>query len=148
MENPTTEVPVGSNPRCSRCSECKESFRPNLRLKTRQKTCCKRECQLKQRARYRQQYRRKNLGSEQEYSDKAKENRPFNFWKTYRKNHPGSSERNRLNTKLRKRLSRAGLQRQLDIVQVIDPPGYFDLFLEFATSHRSLIAVCGGSQAA
>jgi hypothetical protein len=105
-------------------------------------------CQLKHRARYRRDYRREFRETDQEYADKAKTSRPKEYWKNYRKTHPKSTELNRLNTRLRKQLSRAGLQRQLDIVQVIDPPGYFDLFREFATSHRSLIAGCGGIESA
>jgi hypothetical protein len=40
------------------------------------------------------------------------------------------------------------LQRQLDIVQVIDPNGYFTLFHGFAMSHRSLLRACQATRAA
>jgi hypothetical protein len=132
-------------PRCSRCSECKKSFRPHPRLSSRQKICGEKACKLKHRARYKRSYRAQFPGPDQEYADKAKSNRPKAYWKNYRKKNPKSTERNRVNTKLRKRLARAGLQRQLDIVQVIDPPGYFETFCGFATSHRSLIERCGGT---
>ena len=148
MLDPQKSLPGILKPRRSRCSECKKSFRPNPRLKTRQKTCVERSCQLKHRARYRKRYRGANSGPEKEYRDKAKANRPAHFWKNYRKSNPQSSERNRLSAKLRKRLARAGLQRQLDIAQVIDPPQYFDLFLGFATSHRSLLEACQATHAA
>ena len=148
MPAPPRECAGGFGPRFGRCAECKQSFRPNPRLKSRQETCGKKECQLKHRARYRRRYRAVYAAADQEYADKAKANRPGDFWKNYRKSHPKSTERNRLNTRLRKQLKRAGLQRQLDIVQVIDPPGYFDLFSGFATSHRSLIEVCAGIGAA
>lgn len=148
MLDPSRAVSRGISPRCIRCLECKKFFRPNPRLKSRQKTCTRRKCQLAHRARYRKQYRRENADAEKDYQQKIRSNRPHNFWKSYRRNHPGSTERNRLNSKLRKRLRRVGLQRQLDIVQVLDPPGYFDLFHRFAMSHRSLLEACQATSAA
>lgn len=147
MLDPATALPGIFKPRCSRCSECKKSFRPNPRLKSRQKTCVERACQLNHRARYRKRYRGENIVAEREYQDKAKASRPAQFWKDYRKSHPQSSERNRSNSKLRKKLAGAGLQRQLDIVQVTDPLGYFDLFVGFTRSHRSLLEGCRATHA-
>ena len=129
----------GYSARTVRCTVCRKPFLPHPRLKSRQKTCTEKRCQLAHRSRYRKSYRRLNPQGEVEYQDKTKLNRSPTFWKTYRLNHPKSSERNRLNSKLRKQLSKVGLQRQLDIVQVIDPPGYFDIFEAFAMSHRSLL---------
>ena len=148
MQGPDNVLSGILKPRASQCSECQKSFRPNPRLKARQKTCMLKACQLKYRARYRKRYRGENSGPDKEYREKSKANRPARFWKNYRKSHLQSSERNRLNTKLRKKLKRAGLQRQLDIVQVIDPNGYFDQFLGFATSHRSLLRACEATHAA
>ena len=139
MLDPSNAVLDGFGSRCIRCLECKKSFRPNPRLKSRQKTCAQRACQLSYRARYRKNYRRENFKIEKEYRAKTKSNRPADFWKHYRKDHPKSSEHNRLNTKLRKQLRHAGLQRQLDIVQVIESPEYFTLYTGFAMSHRSLL---------
>jgi hypothetical protein len=141
MSDPTTTAPRGLKPLRVRCSHCKSWFCPSPRLKQRQKTCGKAICQRAYRASYRRQYRRKNPGPDREYEVKATTSRPKIFWKNYRKEHPASTQRNRDAARLRKRLLRAGLQRQLDIVQVIDPPGYFDDFHRFATSHRSLLAV-------
>ena len=148
MVDPIHAVRGSPSLRRARCSECKTSFRPHARLKLRQKTCGKRECQLAYRARYRHQYRIENPGPEKEYRDKTKAGCGASFWKNYRKTHPVSSERNRAATRLRSKLGAQGLQRQLDIVQVIDPPGYLDLFLGFATSHRSLIHACQATRAA
>lgn len=142
MPDPSKVLSRGSFSRCSCCSVCKKSFRPHPRLKARQKTCTQKTWQLAHRAHYRKQYRRENAEAEIDCQEKAVSNRAPGFWKSYRKNHPQSSERNRAQTRLRKQLRRAGLQRQLDIVQVIDPPGYFDLFHGFATSHRSLLDAC------
>jgi hypothetical protein len=148
MLDPSEAVFREFGSRCIRCAECKKSFRPHPRLKARQKTCTQRACQLAYRARYRKQYRRENAETEKDSQEKVKSNRASGFWKSYRKSHPQSSERNRAQTKLHKRLRQAGLQRQLDIVQVIDPPGYFDLFQGFATSHRSLLLACQATRAA
>lgn len=134
-------------PRCSRCSECKKSFLPSPRLKARQKTCGEKACQLKHRARYRRRYRCADPESEKEYRNKVKANRPPGFWGKYRRDHVESTERNRLNSKLRRRLKRAGLQRQLDIAQVTEPSGYFDHFCEFATTHQSLLEECRATSA-
>ncbi len=134
--------------RWSRCSECKKRFRPNPRVKSRQKTCGDAACVREHRARYRRQYREDNPGPDKEYRDKTKPARGANFWKNYRKAHPQSTERNRAHAKLRAALSRAGLQRQLDIVQVIDQPKLFELHQGFATSHRSLLEACWTKHAA
>jgi hypothetical protein len=132
----------------SRCSECKKRFIPSPRLKQRQKTCTEVICQRKHRSRYQRRYRSKNPEVEQESRRKIKEKRSKDFWKNYRKSHVESTERNRALTKLRKQLAAKGLQRQLDIVQVFDPPQYFGLFQEFATSHRCLIKRCRARRAA
>ena len=148
MLDPVKAVSKGFGPRSIRCCECKKLFRPHPRLKERQKTCAQRVCLLSYRARYRKQYRRANLEGEQDSQAKAKESRGADFWKTYRRSHPQSTERNRAQTRLRKQLRQIGLQRQLDIVQVIDPPGYFALFQGFAMSHRSLLESCRATRAA
>lgn len=148
MRNPELPLPGILHPKRACCSECKQTFLPHPRLKLRQKTCTLRACQLKHRARYRKRYRGENPGTEKEYRDKVKANRPASFWKQYRKKNPQSSERNRLNAGLRKKLVRAGLQRQLDLVQVLDSPGYFELFVGFATSHRSILEAWQATHAA
>lgn len=148
MLDPSQEVFRGFGSRRLRCVECKKYFSPHPRLKNRQKTCTQSACLLAYRARYRRQYRRENFQAEKDCREKIKSGRPKNFWKTYRKVHPESSARNRAQTKLRKQLGQVGLQRQLDIVQVIDTSGYFKLFQEFATSHRSLLKSCQATRAA
>lgn len=127
-------------PRFSNCTECKKRFAAHPRLKNRQKTCGSNACVLSHRARYRRTYRLKNPEAELHYSEKVKSNRCDDYWRNYRAQHHTATERNRLGSELRKRLRRQGLQRQFDIVEVVDPPGYFDLFHGFAMSHRSLLA--------
>jgi hypothetical protein len=103
---------------------------------------------LSHRARYRKQYRRENRQAESDSQEKTKSNQAQGFWKAYRAKNPRSTERNRAQTRLRNQLRRAGLQRQLDIVQVIDPPGYFELFAGFAMSRRSLLSSCRATRVA
>lgn len=148
MSDPAASAPRGLQPLRARCSQCKTWFRPCPRLKQRQKTCGEEVCQLEHRASYRRRYRNKNPGPNREYDVKAQAGRPKDFWKNYRKEHPSATQRNRVAAKLRKQLAKAGLQRQLDIVQVVDPPGYFELFQRFATSHRSLLEVFQTTHAA
>lgn len=148
MSDPAAPVPGCLKPLRARCSQCKIWFRPCARLKLRQKTCGKAICQLEYRASYRRQYRIDNPGANHEYEVKRRASRSAGFWKNYRKEHPASTQRNRDSAKLRKQLEKAGLQRQLDIVQVIDPLGYFELFHRFATSHRSLLEVFQSTHAA
>jgi len=125
-----------------RCVCCKKSFKPNPRLGQRQKTCGDSKCRLFQRARYRRRYRDDNSEAEAGYRNKQKEFREPGFWKAYRETHPESTERNRANSRLRKKLKKAGLQRQLDIAQLVDPPGNLEAVVEFATSHQSLLRKC------
>ena len=148
MLDPSPVVSKRFGSHVNRCSECKSTFRPHPRLKDRQKTCTKKTCQLSYRARYRKRYRRKNLQTETDSQAKTKSNRAPDYWKKYRAKNPSSSARNRAQTRLRKQLRQLGLQRQLDILQVFDPPGYFDLYQRFATSHRSLLLACQATRAA
>jgi hypothetical protein len=94
------------------------------------------------RAKYRRRYRKANPEAEKGYSDKQRESRGGRYWKAYREMHPDTTLRNRANGRLRKRLKKAGLQRQLDIVQLIDPIEKLDAVVGFATSHRSLLHEC------
>lgn len=125
----------------SQCQICRVYFHPNPRLGKRQKTCGKQECQKTHRAKYRRQYRRANRKIDQEYQAK----RPPDYWKKYRTEHSDYVIRNRAASRLRRQLARQGLQRQLDIVQLIEFPKKLDTFREFATSHRSLLHQCLGT---
>ena len=148
MAAPPREVAGGFGPGRTRCLECKKFFRPHVRLKDRQKTCAQADCRRRLRARYQQEYREKNPELELEYRQKRKQCLRPDFWKRYRMEHPDSTKRNRVQSKLRARLKRESLQRKLDIVQVIDPPGLFDHYHEFAMRHRSLIEEVAGISAA
>jgi len=148
MSAPPREVAGGFGRLRTRCSECKKFFRPHVRLKDRQQTCAEAACRRRMRARYQKKYRELNPNLEREYGEKRKQNLTPDFWKQYRRSHPASTKRNRDSSRLRARLKREGLQRKLDIVQVIDPPGLFDSFHGFATRHRWLIEEVAGISAA
>lgn len=125
-----------------RCVICAVSFRASPRLQTRQKTCGKACCVRSHRAAYRRQYRKSSQEAELGYQQKRKASQGVDYWKQYRDAHPVSTARNRANSRLRKLLLKSGLQRQLDIVQLIDPIEKLDVVVGFATSHRSLLEEC------
>ena len=130
------------------CDSCKSRFHPHPRLGTRQKTCGKASCRKQHRAGYRRQYRILNPQANQEYESKRRSLRAPDFWPKYRETHPAYAQRNRAQSRLRKKLKKCGLQRQLDIVQLVDPPEKLDQVVRFATSHRSLLRECRGRSAA
>ena len=124
------------------CVSCKSHFIPHLRLGIRQKTCGKDPCRRKQRAEYRKKYRRENPKIDREYELKRRSARSPDYWKSYRQKNSAYSDRNRAQAKLRNHLAKVGLQRQLDIVQLVDPPEKLASVVGFATSHRSLLEQC------
>lgn len=126
----------------ARCRVCKKPFIPHPRLSLRQKTCRETKCQLSHRAQYQRNYRQENRQAAEDCQSKQRATRGSLFWKSYRQTHPESTERNRANSRLRKRLKKAGLQRQLDIVELIDPIDNLNAVVEFATSHGSLLRKC------
>ena len=142
------EVRIRASGLQRRCVCCRELFRPHPRLGERQKTCGKDPCRRALHAAFRLRDRKENQQAERDIQKKRKESRAGDYWKNYRRDHPESTARNRANSRLRKQLARAGLQRQLDIVQLIDPPEKIDELVRFATSHRSLLYECLGKSAA
>jgi transposase len=126
------------------CLGCQNKFKPNHKLKGRQKTCGKQECRRKHRCFYQRRWRKLNQSVEQEYQAKRKSGREKDFWKEYRRLHPEYECRNRKLSRLRKRLKREGLQRKLDIVQVIENAKKLHSLNEFATRHRSFVLELNG----
>jgi hypothetical protein len=125
-----------------KCRVCRRQFVPHPRLGNRQQTCGSEKCRRVHRASYRRKYRSINSEAESGYEAKRKAARPKDYWKQYRDRHLESTTRNRAQSRLRKQLRRAGLQRQLDIVQLIDPIEKLETVVRFATSHRSLLEEC------
>ncbi len=121
-----------------KCSCCKKVFKINPRLGDRQKTCGEVACKKQHRSQYRRKYRKENEEVEREYQSKRKASLGSSYWREYRESHPEYAERNRRFSRLRKRLVKAGLQRQLDIAELIEFPNKLNSVTEFATSYRSL----------
>lgn len=117
-----------------RCTICRNKFSPSPRLGKRQKTCGKACCRKSHRAQYRRQYRKSNADTEKEYCSK----RAAGYWREYRSRHPEYVRRNRLRSRIAQRVRRLGLQRQLDIVELVEFPNKIEVIVEFATSTRSL----------
>jgi hypothetical protein len=132
------------------CVCCQVKFRPHPRLGLRQKTCGAASCRKRYRARYQHQYRQvpEHEKIEHDYEVERKKQRPPDFWKTYRDAHPEATQRNRANSRLKKRLTRDGLQRKLDIVQLFVPIDQSESLIRFATKHRSLLEKCARKTAA
>lgn len=75
-----------------------------------------------------------------------KREHPAGFWKEYRLKNPQSAKRNRAQARLRARLKRKSLQRNLDILQAAEFPQEFNAFVGFATLHQSSILQAFGKE--
>lgn len=104
----------------------------------RQKTCGLGACKKAQRAGYRRRYRKLNPAPEKEYQEKRKVLRSADYWRKYREVHPEYVKRNRFRSRLCQRLRREGLQRQLDILELVEFPKEMAKVEAFATSTRWL----------
>ena len=114
------------------CDSCRQPFRPHPRLKARQRTCGREACKKAHRAAFRREYRKQNPKAEQDIGAKAPGCAPAGLLERLSaESHPVATARNRANSRLRKMLSKAGLQRQLDIVQLIDPPEKLEVVVGF-----------------
>lgn len=122
---------ISQQPKNLKCPYCHKSFKPHVRLKARQQTCGEAVCRREHRRRYQKKYRKLNPGCEKK-RDPA-------YYRMWRSRNPKYVFRNRFFTALRKRMQRLGLQRKLDILQFIEPSGYFERYSQFATYHRSSI---------
>jgi len=90
------------------CICCSTPFTPHVRLKARQLTCSA-ECRKKRRATKMQAWRKNHPG----YNKPRKH--PPGFWKQYRASHPEGAARNREQSRLRAKLRRKSLQRNLEL---------------------------------
>ena len=131
--------------RSRKCPYCLIHFKPNFRLKDRQRTCGAETCRRKHRCGYQRRWRNLNPAIEGEYRAKRAGGLEKDFWKEFRLTHPEYEKRNRFFTNLRKKLRCKGLQRKLDILQAVESPNKLLDFTEFATRHRSIILESIGS---
>jgi len=60
------------------------------------------------------------------------------YWKKYRRTHPASTELNRIQTRIRKRIRKDGLQTRIDILQPIESKMKFWSLARFANRPRSI----------
>lgn len=123
--------------RKKRCPWCRKIFVPHSRLGDRQITCGSKECAKKQQHLNYKRWVRENLDDHRENQRDWRKDHP-EYWKTYRTDHPKYTEHNRIQTKLRKSLSKLGLQNKLDILQVAEKQVKFWNFARFAKQPRSI----------
>jgi len=83
-----------------KCLWCADPFFPNARLKSRQMTCGKNDCLLKQRRAAKKSWRWKHRALQRQMVRDWFAAHP-DYLKTYRGQHPGYQERNRRATRLR-----------------------------------------------
>lgn len=120
-----------------KCLWCSILFSPNHRLKGRQRSCGGDDCKRRQnrlgqrrwKKREREDYRRDQRDWRMDHPD---------YWKAYRKGHPAYTERNRIQSQLRWRLSRQTLQKKLDILEVTEKTMEYWNLPRFAKETRSL----------
>jgi hypothetical protein len=122
------------------CPWCLQSFRPNPRLRDRQKSCGQPACKKKQKNHSHARWKKQNA---ELYQAGQKDWRAQNsdYWKNYRASHPQYTANNRNQSKLRKALSwqSTGLQKRIDILQLTENNTLFWNIPRFAKSPRSLI---------
>jgi len=122
-----------------RCKWCGKCFFPNHRLGKRQKCCGRVDCRQKQKNKAHNLLKSKNKKA---YLVGLKDWRVENpeYWKTYRENHPEYTDRNRNQTRIRKSfsVSKTGLQKRIDILQLSEKQMEFWSLVRFAKENRSL----------
>lgn len=122
------------------CPWCSRSFRPHPRLANRQKCCGSADCKKQQKRFCQARWKAKNKFA---YLENLKDWRAAHpgYWRNYRKLHPQYTQRNRLQTKIRKALSLAhiGLQKRIDILQLPVNQRFLWNIPRFAKSPRSLL---------
>lgn len=124
------------------CPWCKRRFPPDPRLGHRQKCCGSPECKKKQKALSQSRWVAKN---KQVYKDGQRDWRQSHpaYWKEYRASHPAYTALNRAQSRIRKTfaISKIGLQKRIDILQLPDiQPKLWNLN-RFAKKPRSLFPI-------
>jgi hypothetical protein len=94
--------------------------------------CCKKQNRLCQKG-----WKRKNHDACFENQKNWRAANP-DYWRTYREKNPGYTKRNRVQSRLRKKMSKVGLQRKLDILEVSVISMEFWNLPRFAKQTRSL----------
>lgn len=124
------------------CPWCKRLFSPNPRLGPRQKCCGSPACKKKQKALSQSRWVAKNKKVYTDGQCDWRKNHP-DYWKKYRASHPVYVANNRAQSRIRKAftLSKTGLQKRIDILQLPDnQPSLWNLS-RFAKQSRSLFPI-------
>lgn len=120
-----------------KCLFCGRSFFPHPRLGQRQKSCGGNDCKRKQK-RLSQQFWQKREHADYQQAQRDWRSQHPDYWKSYRKGHPAYVKRNRTQTRIRKKLRKGGLQKRIDILQVIEKQMKPWKLGPFAKQNRSL----------
>lgn len=134
--------------RKKQCPWCPKTFIPHPRLGDRQITCGSEECKHQQKLFDHRRWKRKNRYDYLKGLQDWRENHRH-YWKSYRLDHPAYTANNRTQTRLRKPLSKLGLQKRIDILQVTEKQMEFWQLPQFAKQPRSifpLLYACSHNQ--
>lgn len=124
------------------CPWCKRHFLPNPRLGHRQKCCGSPTCKKKQKELCQSCWVAKNKKVYADGQQDWQKTHP-DYWKKYRASHPAYVIRNRAQSQIRKAfaLSKTGLQKRIDILQLYDIQSDLWDINRFAKENRSLIPI-------
>ena len=120
------------------CPWCRKSFQPHVRLGNRQKSCGNPDCIRKQKNCSHLLWKTKNKKICKQTQQDWNVAHP-DYWKHWRSQHPDYVLRNRIQSKIRWRLSRLTLQKRIDILQVTEKQMEYWHFPAFAKHPRSLV---------
>lgn len=120
-----------------KCVWCPVWFFPNPRLKGRQKSCGSRGCKRQQNLKAQRVWKKREREDHRNDQRDWRKDHPT-YWKDYREHHPAYTERNRIQSKIRWRLSQKTLQKKLDILEVTEKTMEYWNLPRFAKDTRSL----------
>ena len=123
-----------------KCCWCPKFFDPDVRLKERQRSCGSAECKRKQKLSSHRHWKKNNRQTYLENQRDWQKNHP-DYWKEYRKKNVKYAERNRVQSRIRKRLLKLGLQKRIDILEVTEKTMEYWNLPQFAKHPRSLVPI-------
>lgn len=123
--------------RKKQCKWCQKQFSPHPRLKDRQKSCGSNDCKRKQKRLSQRNLQSRDRAAYQLAQRDWRAKNP-NYWKTYRKEHPDYTQRNRVQSKLRWQQAQLTLQKRIDILQLAENTIKYWNLLCFAKQPRSI----------
>lgn len=121
-----------------RCPWCLQVFSSHPRLKDRQKSCGSPDCKHKQKILSHKHWQQKESKIYQQNQKDWRRAHP-NYWKNYRQTHPKYTERNRIQSFIRKSFLKSSLQKRIDILQLMEKQIQFWNVCRFVKYPRSMI---------